>query len=116
MHQAGLPTRADDRVVGPPGVGDQLADELVLEELRQGRTTPTPVDQKVGQIGRREAPEPVGLAVDPPAGLVGVEDCSIQCLGLNLQIPGEEDRLEPIPHLDQTAGSDLERQMMVKSV
>src|SRR3954447_4553439 len=67
VRQTFLLLGADDRVVGGPEVGHQHPGELLLEELLQRRRPPAPVDHVVGQIGRREAPQPMGLALDPPA-------------------------------------------------
>ena len=106
--------RAGDRVVGSPKVGDQRPGKLILEKLRQRRTTATPINHEVCQVSRREAPKPVGFTVDSPTGLVAMKNGRISCLSLDFQIPSKEDRLEAIPHLDQTAGSYLESEMMIE--
>jgi site-specific DNA recombinase len=116
VRQALLLLRADDRVVGRPEVGHQHPGELLLEELLQGRGASAAVDHVVGQIGRRKAPQPMGLAVDPPAGLVGVQHRAAQGLGLDLQVPDQEDLAEPPPHLHQAPGGELEVQVEIEDV
>jgi hypothetical protein len=103
MRNAFLLGHAANRVVGAPEVGYQDALELPLEELVEQRTAATAVDQVVSQVAVGEAPQPPGLALDPPAGLVGEQGLGTQHLGLDLLVPGVKDFLQPIPHLHQAA-------------
>ena len=108
--------RAGDRVVGAPEVGHQHPGELLLEEPLQRRAAAAAVDHVAGDVPRREAPQPMGLAVDPPAGLVGVRDGASQGLRPDLVVPGRQDLPQPPPHLDQAAGREPEPQVEVEDV
>jgi len=62
------------------------------------------VDHEVSQIGRREH-QASGACVDPPAGLVGVEDAEPRlALISRYQAKGSPDRYQ---HMDQAAGVTL---------
>ena len=58
----------------------------------------------------------MGRAVDPPAGLVGLEHGALQGSGLDLEVPGEEDLPQPMPDRDQAAGGELELEMEVEDI
>src|SRR6516165_2069252 len=116
VWQAFLLPRADDRVVGAPEVGHQHPSELLLEEFLQGRTAAAPVDHVIGNGLGGKAPQPVGLAIDPPSRLVGMKYCTVESLGLDLQVPGQEHLAQPVPHLDQATGGELELKMEVEHV
>jgi len=59
-----------DAGVGGPEVADQRALVSFDEELLQGRRAAARVDQVVAASVVGEAPQPVGLPVHPPAGLI----------------------------------------------
>ena len=61
-----------------------------------------------------KGPQPVRLAVVPPTGLVAMQDGRVQRFLLNLFVPAVQQLLQPLPHLHQTAGSDLELQVKVE--
>lgn len=108
VPQALLFPRTDNRVVGAPEVVHQHASELVLEEPLQRGTAPPPVYHVIGDVFRREAPQPVGRAVDPPAGFVGMQYGALQRLGLDLEVSGQADLPQPTPHPGLAAGRELE--------
>jgi len=103
MDQAHLSFTTSHRIVGALKVANQGAVEFFLEKFHQGRTPASTVDHIIRHLRCRKTPQPVGLAVDPPAGFVGVQHGRLQCLGLNRLVPGKKDRLQAIPHLNQAA-------------
>jgi len=60
-------------VAGGPEVGDEHAMEQLDEEVFQNRRAPGAMDEIAAQAVVGEAPQPVGDAVDTPAGLIGVQ-------------------------------------------
>jgi hypothetical protein len=74
MKVAALFGQGLDGVIGTQEVGDQDAGEQGTEDLLDDPRPAMSVDKVVAILFCGERPEPEGDAVDPPTGLVGVED------------------------------------------
>ena len=74
------------------------------------------VDHVIRQPRSRKAPQPVCLAVDPPTSLVGVQDCRVQRVALDLLVPGIEHFLQPVPHLQQPAAGEPELEVETEHI
>ncbi len=56
------------------------------------------------------------FAVDPPTSLVGVQDCRVQRVALDLLVPGIEHFLQPVPHLQQPAAGEPELEVETEHI
>ena len=89
MREAILIVLGHHGSVDAPEVADQCSVECLGEELLQRWGSPALVDRVITAARIGEAPEPVGLPVHPPAGLIGMEHRGGQCLLRDLLIPGK---------------------------
>jgi len=108
VEQAALFGPGLNRVVGCVEVARQQAVEDLAEDgIHHIRITPT-FDPEVGEVFGAEGPEPVGGAVDPPAGFVGVQDASLADGLLKLHPVGRQCLPEPDPGLGEATGADAQ--------
>lgn len=109
VYQTLLRMGARHGIVRAPEVGHQRALEFLYEKSQQRGLAARLVDQKIAQVVAGEAPEPVGLSVDTPAGFVGVEHRGIQRFALDVLVPRLEYLRQALPHVKQAARRDLEQ-------
>ncbi len=74
------------------------------------------VDQEKAQPFGGETPQPSGLAIHAPAGLVGVEHRRVQRFLVNGLVPRQENLRQPAPHVQQPARRDLEKQVEIEDL
>ena len=77
--------------------------EFLDEEFHQGRRTPGSIDHIIGRVPRCKTPQPVRLAIDPPARFVGMQMGGLLRLLADLFVPGFEHIRQSVPSVDQTA-------------
>ena len=106
--------QACDRVVGRPEIRYQHAIELRHEELVQGRMAARAIELVEGRVAGTETPQPPGFALDPPAGLVGVQDAGVETVPVDLLVPRPKYVGQPMPHRHRAAGRPLELQVLVE--
>jgi len=94
----------------------QDAVKSIAEELVEHRTAAAPIDQVVADLAIGKTPQPAGLPLDPPAGLVGVQTGRFPGLLGELFVPGAEDVRQPLPGRDQPAGRELRLQVELQDV
>lgn len=99
MVEATLLGNGQDGVVSSPEITDQDAMKEVSKHPFHHLPAAPSLDQVVAPALRGKAPQPVGDAVDPPAGLIGMENFGRLELLENLLVGRLENRRDPGPGL-----------------
>ena len=101
---------------GAQKVPDQDPVECLEEELLQRRTAAAAIDQiEAGRLAG-EAPQPVGRALDPPAGLVSMQDGRLPGFVGDLLVPDFEDPGQALPDRNQAARAEARLQVATHDV
>jgi hypothetical protein len=94
----------------------QNAVKRLAEEALQDGTAPTTVDQVVADLPVGKTPQPARLALDAPAGLIGVQVGRSAGLVGELLVPGGADGRQPLPSGQQSTGRELRPQVELQDV
>jgi len=111
-----LPVEHGDGLIRRPEVVQQDAVKRLTEEALQDRAAAATVNQVVANLAIGKTPQPAGLALNPPTGLVGVQVGRFLGFFRKLFVPGRENVRQPLPSRAQPAGRELGTQVELQDV
>ena len=97
-----------DLVISAPEVADQNSLEQGSQDVFDHGRAPAFGDQIVAELLGGETPQPVGDAIEPPAGLIRIQDRAGGDALANGMINGLKENGEVFPGLAESAGAYFE--------
>jgi len=108
MIKTPLLCQSANLVVSAPEVADEDSLEEGSQDLFDHRRAPAFGDEVIAKVVGGKSPQPMGDAIEPPSGLIGVEHSAVGDAPADVMVSRFQDPGEVLPGLGESSGAYVE--------